>query len=352
MEDVKIPDGNRNRVSLGEATDEQLKGYIAWQTKQFDDGKVVEQYAEQNKRQLAAAERELERRVKPNPQAQKPVVAEKKRDLAPLGRAIHDPAAVTAHLAELAEHYHVVGPATRVDVLPEGCGVAISYVQVSVADCYDVGGKKGLSAVDLKRIAVAAGLVWDMRQSGRLDNGRDPHYCHFRAVGHVRNFDGSIVTVSGEVEIDMREGSPQVEEIRAKSAAAAKKYNKADDRGVSQIREIRKFIIRHAETKAKNRAIVDMGVRRSYAPAELLKPFACARLTWTGETQDPELKREFAREIARNFLGGSSVLYGTTGERGLPGPREPYSDGYAPPPIGSVGGGDFDFETDGEGEDE
>src|SRR5690606_27908444 len=177
-------------------------------------------------------------------------------------------------------------------------------------EVYDVGGRLGLAGDTLNRIAAAAGLTWDPHASGRLDDGSDPHYCHYRAVGHVRHFDGSIRTVTGEVEIDAREGSPQIEEIRSKAAARARKDNRKNDGGEAQIRELRKFLLRHAESKAKNRAIACMGVKRSYAPAELQKPFAVARLMWTGQTDDPELRREFARMHAERMLDGTAALYG------------------------------------------
>src|SRR5690606_41429138 len=61
-----------------------------------------------------------------------------------------------------------------------------------------------------------------------------------------------------------------------------------------------------------------MGVKRSYAPAELQNPFAVARLTWTGQTDDPELRREFARMHAERMLDGTAALYGASPASALP----------------------------------
>lgn len=256
----------------------------------------------------------------------------------PTALDVRDPATITRQLAEMARNYHLITPSARVDVLPEGCGVAVSYVAVDPnpdpyhgpKEVYDVGGRLGLSGSTLTKIAAAAGLSWDVGQCGRLDNGSDPHYCHYRAVGVVRMFDGSSRVVSGEVEMDARDGSPQIEEIKSKAA-----HGRKGPRDPSQqILELRKFLLRHAESKAKNRAIADMGVRRSYAPAELSKPFAVARLTWTGESSDPELRRVFAEKTADAMLGGMSAIYRPRlPEHARP---APVFAGHVPPPVGSV----------------
>lgn len=266
-----------------------------------------------------------------------------------LEKAIHDPAIINQRLREMTEKFHLVTPVTSVDALPPGCGISISYVTVNPdatpggpKEVYEVGGRLGLSMDTLKRIGAAAGVDWDPRQSGRLDNGSDPHYCHYRAVGFVRSFDGALRTLTGEVEMDLREGSPQVDEIRSKAKARATQQ-KPGDGGASQLLEARKFILRHAESKAKNRAIADMGVKRSYAPAELQKAFAVARIVWTGETDDPELKREFARMHGERMMDGAAALYGRQppalpATRPAPAAPAPLPEfrGHAPPPVGML----------------
>jgi hypothetical protein len=102
--------------------------------------------------------------------------------------------------------------------------------------------------------------------------------------------------------------------------------------------------LRHAETKAKLRAIASMGVKRSYKPSELGKPFAVARLMFDGHSEDPVLRREFALMKARRAIDGRAALYGGDAPRRLPAFR-----GHQPPPPGSVvddpddlGGADYD----------
>lgn len=336
------------RTPIGDATDRDLKFW----GKRLTDGlqeNPGKPYAAQDRELIAGIKAELQRRKSGASLAQEQrSVAIQKTSTTTLGKSIQDPKAVTQQLQELAQAYHIVSPATRVDTLPDGCGVALSYVVVDPnpdpyngpKEVYDVGGRLGLSGDTLKRIAAAAGLDWDPRQCGRLDDGSDPHYCHYRAVGYVRNFDGSIRTVTGEVEMDARDGSPQIEEIITK----AKNGKRGPRDPAPQILELRKFLLRHAESKAKNRAIADMGVKRSYAPAELQKPFAVARLTWTGETSDPELRRIFAEKTADAMIGGMSALYGRTPaalppQRSIPAPS---FGGHSPPPVGVAAGEDFD----------
>lgn len=258
------------------------------------------------------------------------------------------PDAITERLAELQKNFHLVTPATHIDILPEGFGVSVSMVHVNAADCYNVGGKLGLGKVTLEQIWAAAGGTWDPVLTRRLDNGRDPRYCHYRAVGTVRNFDGTPRQVSGEVEIDARDGSDLINEIttKAKERESGSNYKGKRDGGASQILELRKFLLRHAESKAKNRAIAGMGVKRAYLQAELKKPFAVARLTFTGRTEDPELRRDFARMNAQAALGGSLALYG-----GSQAPRQlsAGAEGHEAPPVG---GGFVDEELPFDAEDE
>jgi hypothetical protein len=263
---------------------------------------------------IAAAERELARRQGEGDPPE-PVQAIQRGTtqaaIQALGSASGDAAAVTAKLAALAANFHMVSPASHVDVLPPGCGVSMSYVTVNPDDSkegpgevYSVGGGKvGLSAVTLSKIAAAAGVSWDANKSGRLDDGHDRHYCRYLAVGVVKSFDGSERVLTGEVEIDAREGSPQIDEIRSKARDRT-------DKGAAQILELRKYLLRHAERKAKSRAIADLGVKRSYHKRELAKPFAVARLMFTGQTEDPLLRQVFALKTAEAFLGASSALYG------------------------------------------
>lgn len=269
--------------------------------------------------------------------------------LARIVGSVDDPTGLTQRLEVAAKRYHLVAPQAAVGFIPEGCSVAISAVMIDVDnETYKIpgGSNLGLSKVALDRIAAAAGLTWDARLSGRIDDGSDPRYCGYRAVGHIRDFDGTTRTIIGEKEVDMREGSPQVDAIVERCIARLKR----DRKGISdsearrhgrqaaenQIRELRLHILGHAETKARLRAIRTLGIRTSYSPAELRKPFVVAKLAWSGRTNDPELRRAFALEQQRAMFGANAALFGSA-PAAAPAPQSaPALPRSSPPPVGSV----------------
>ncbi len=346
-----IPNGPARGTPLDAAAEKDIRFWIGRKEKDVADDPNG-RWSQKNKAWIAAAKAELERRAKGGAVAKPPagsngsaIQLQQAPAIQALGHANHDATAVTESLRKLAENYHLIAPASSVDVLPPGCGVAISAVLVdtnpSNGDIYKVGDKFGLSGVVLSKIWAARGGSWDPRMSGRLDDGSDPHYCHFRAVGTALNFDGSVQVVTGEVEIDAREGSPLIDEIRAKAKAREAKadYKGHRDGGAAQILELRKFLMRHAERKAKNRAIADLGIARAYTQEQLAKPFAVTRLMFTGESDDPILRRAFADKIADRMLSSRSLLYGDPtpqqpppAAHALPAPAAPFR-GHAPPGI-------------------
>lgn len=321
-----IPNGHAKNTPLDAATEKDIKFWLG-RKEQDLQAEPTGRFAPSNRRWVEAAKAELARRAAGgkvaaapagSPTASKGNTAIQLQQAAPievLGRATHDAAAVTASLHKLAASYHLVSPATSVDVLPPGCGVAISAVLVDLnpanGDIYKVGDKFGLSGVVLSKIWAAAGGSWVPKMSGRVDDGSDPNYCHYRAVGCVLKFDGSTRVCTGEVEIDAREGSPQIDEIRAKAREREKKpdYRGKKDGGDSQILELRKFLLRHAERKAKNRAVADLGLARAYTEEQLKKPFAVTQLMFTGESDDPALRLMFASKTADAMLRSRSLLF-------------------------------------------
>lgn len=259
----------------------------------------------------------------------------------------HSSEAIDGRLKHAEANYHLVSPFTAVGAMPEGCGVQIALVRVdSTNETYDVGGgKSGLSKSALDRIAHAVGLSWDPGQSRRLDDGSDPHYVHFKAVGRYRASDGQHQIVIGEKEMDLRDGSPQLEALWERyrttkaqwdSGRSKRKYPPKEPS--AQIREMRLHVLSHAETKARLRAIRSMGIRSSYSREELSKPFACARVVFTGHTENEALRHRFAEMTAASFLGGVTTLYGEQ-----PGAQRQLPAGHAPPPIGRVQADADDF---------
>lgn len=248
------------------------------------------------------------------------------------------------HIAK--ERAHLISPATSVGMLPEGCGIAFNTVTIDVKnDTYDVGGgKRGLSKTVLQKLAAALGLSWDPYASRRMDDGSDPYYCQWQAVGQYRSFDGQIQTVAASKEMDLRQGSPQIEALwqRYEALKANPPEGRTPKSPEGQIREMRLHIQAHAETKAQLRAIRSLGIKTAYTAQELQRPFVAARVMFTGETEDPQLRAMFAAKTADAFLGGTRALYGTSAQPAPANAPAAVPSGVvaprlsAPPPVGSV----------------
>lgn len=259
-------------------------------------------------------------------------------------------------LARASENGHLVAPATAIAMLPAGCSVVLSAVHVDPSETYSVGSKLGLAKSALDRIASAAGVSWIPEQSGRLDDGSDPYYCAWRAVGTLRHLDGTEITIEGSKEMDLRQGSPHNEGLYERYEAGRRnppRGNKAPPKDpTAQIREMRMHIMAHAESKAKLRAIRSIGVRSAYDAVELEKPFVVARLMFTGHSDDPEIRARFAELTAQAFLGGRRALFG--GGSPAPAPAmitaravQPSSaPRLAPPPVGHARFDDDDRDDD------
>jgi hypothetical protein len=325
MAQFTIPGGPSKGTPIESADEKSITYWIDRIEKDLAEN-PTKKFADRDAQWLEAARAELARRSAGGAPAAAP--PPRQQAAAPASTALARPAPgsvaiagsharaeeIAAALVEAERQFHLVSPATQCGALPEGCEVVISMVSVDgrigsdgkplSADIYPVGmGKFGLSKAPLDRIAGAAGVDWDPVLTRRLDDARDPFYCAFQAVGYVRSFDGTRRTITGTKEMDLRDGSPQCE------ALASRKRDGSGDAS-KQIREMRLHILGHAESKAKLRAIRSLGLQTSYKPEELSRPFAIARLMFTGRTADPELRREFARMNADAMISGTRALYG------------------------------------------
>lgn len=232
----------------------------------------------------------------------------------------------SAKLAEVLDKVHLVSPATSIGALPEGCEVNFSLVHVNASDAssetYSTGGGKvGIAKVVLDKIAAASGVDWDAAASGRLDDGRDPRYCHFRAIGYVRTFDGRERQISAEKVMDLREGSPTVVGLREQVAKrnAERKPGTPEKSAELQIREMRMHILSHAESKARLRAIRGgLGIQTGYTVAELKKPFLVISCTFSGRTTDKALAREGYLLRMQAATAGRRALFGAPAVPSLP----------------------------------
>ena len=260
-----------------------------------------------------------------------------------------NPKSITQLLRWCAENCHLISPATACARLPDGCSVAVSVVWLDPnVDAHSVGGGRyGLLKHALTQLANAAGISWDPRASGRLDDGSDPHYIHWRSIGAWRQLDGSVISVPGETQMDLREGSAQVDRI----------FAKATKDGEAQVRDQRAFIMGHAQTKAELRGIRKACNIRAYTHDDFNRPWVVVKLSYTGESADPQIRRENAAAIRGAMLGGAQALFGPQPEPAQPAPMAlpampqapslpmPHLAALAPPPVHTTTADDDDFDS-------
>lgn len=259
--------------------------------------------------------------------------------------ALHDA------LRQLAPRCHLLTPTLNPEMVPEFHEVSVRTITVNPSrdggEVYELpGGNRelALTKVALDRIAAAAGISWDPVRSGRLDDGSDPHYCHFRAVGFVRDLDGGRRVLVGEKVTDLREGNPNIftedpQRMAREWDTQARRYtdrvkHEGFVKGWSQVRldGAREHILPMTESKAKNRVIRALGLRPKYTAEELQKPFVVLGLILTGRSSDPELERLAKERMLTAAISASRELFGGDPPRS-PGPLPPPIERIAPPPV-------------------
>lgn len=239
----------------------------------------------------------------------------------------------------------LVSPAPSAATLPIGHEVAIVQVPIDTREMkhggnlYWTGGKGeeakyGLSKAALTRIGRALGVSWDADLTRRTDDGRNPYYCEFRAVGTILDFDGRELTITGTKQMDLSDGSEAIKILEAR---------KRDGGSIEkQLRELRYFIAEHCETKAKLRAIREQGLDTSYTMADLQsKPIMVARVLVTGRVPgNPALEAQLGLLQFAKAVGGTAALFGAA-KQIAQAPPPPMMEAAPPPPPESR----FDFDA-------
>lgn len=210
-------------------------------------------------------------------------------------------------LRDAAEVGHLVAPSTQVARVVDGTVVFISALRVDmVLDTFASDDDPKLRVPGkpmLMRIANELGVSWDAKLCKRTDNQSSPYLRACVIGGTVREFDCSYRGLEGQAEIDLNQGSALERKILSTYSDRTKARIELERR--------RQFILSHVDTNAQLRAIKKLGLRDSYLPRELEKPFFVARVAFTGETTNPEAKSVFAQSIAGTFLPASEALFGS-----------------------------------------
>lgn len=156
----------------------------------------------------------------------------------------------------------------------------------------------------LMRVASAAGIVWNWRESGPESVSRD--YVLYKAVGAVRLPDGTWQPIVARKEIDLLVIEEETREANLKkgrelAAGDAKAKQRlgglspeqwAEQQTRSAMIQWRKNKLMRAETGAMLRVIrAALGMRSQYTREELQKPFVVPRIDFSPDYSDPEVRR-------------------------------------------------------------
>ncbi len=186
------------------------------------------------------------------------------------------------------------------------------------------------------KLAGAAGIQWVYHAFRRMDNGSNPRFCHYQAVGIIKGLDGQWVTKVGDKAIDM---DVMEQELRDKCWDRANGYveraktalpgspQKDDKLAVEFVKEfpthsdqarwveekvrpdalqIQKHIVARAQTGAMSRVVEKaLSLKKSYTKEELNKGFVFASLVFTPDETNP-IDRKFMLDEAS---GARSALY-------------------------------------------
>lgn len=177
------------------------------------------------------------------------------------------------------------------------------------------GGGLSLSALSFQKFADAMGIHWDPKQCGRIDDGRNPNFVHYRMVGRVKALDGTWRPIMGDKEIRIE---TVIEELTDNKRDQAQGYlndpkdgpafRKAfpteaavegwvQEKVRTEALQMKKHMLARAQTGAMARAIKSIGIRETYTAAELKNPFVFPKLVPEFDQNNPE-DRAFLRHQA------------------------------------------------------
>ena len=186
------------------------------------------------------------------------------------------------------------------------------------------GGGLSISSLGWKKLADGMGVQWLACECGRLDDGKDPEYVHYRMVGLIKALDGTWSRIIGDKEIRL---SVLGEEMADNYAQKALEYASDPKDGPAfrqlcptadhvrrwvaektrvDLLQIRKHLLSRAQSGAMSRAIKMKGIRETYTAEELRKPFVFPKLVFAADPNNPQ-DRAF---LLGQASGASQQIFG------------------------------------------
>jgi len=171
----------------------------------------------------------------------------------------------------------------------------------------------------LMRIAAAAGIVWNWRESGPVVVDKD--LVIYKAVGAIRLPDGSWQPIVAMKEISLTVIEEETYEANLKKAReyAADPKKQVALKGLTpeqwaqaqtraNMLQWRKNKLMRAETGAMLRVIrAALGMKSQYTREELEKPFVVPRIDFSPDYSDPEVRKA----IISNGIQAMATLFGS-----------------------------------------
>lgn len=240
--------------------------------------------------------------------------------------------------------------AARSDVLYESVAVITINPSTDAGEVYHDfrfanarDGKVALTSIGLGKIATAAGIEWQLAETGVEVRERraDGHvFVRYRAVGGLRLPNGQFHLEVCTKAVDTADEQEALEDQdrrtwertvgRSDAPSWVKKLGPEADldgtleraiatRVKAQLFQLREHIEEHAETKAKNRVIRRLlSLRQTYSISELKsKPFAVPRLLYRPDATDPmalEQAQLQGRQAAASIFGAPPTTRTTSAD--------------------------------------
>jgi len=189
-------------------------------------------------------------------------------------------------------------------------------------------GNFSLRAVALNKIAFAAGIIWNAKNSGRTDDGNDPDIISYRAEAAVRKEDGTYMIRNAEYMLDLKVLGEEIRDsYEQKSQSLMKEKKQKNEKWTEEERKAyveksvkrdmlqkRKFRLQLASTGAMDRVIrLILGLKSTYRREELEKPFVVPKIAFSPDVSDPKVRDL----LLRQGLDATNVLFGPAPDRGM-----------------------------------
>lgn len=208
-------------------------------------------------------------------------------------------------LRDAAEVGWLLTPSQQMANLLDGCALVITAYRADVQrDTFaddDDPARRVPGKTLLDQVARDLGVSWIAEHCKRTDDQRSPYRRSYQAAGKIREFDLSWRGIQAHGEVDITVGSALEQKLLKKLGV---------QKGRLDIERRRAFVTSHADTAARLRAIRGLGLRDTYLPTELAKPFFCARITFDGKSDNPETQARFDQAVVDAFVPAANALYG------------------------------------------